>query len=90
MNPCVLVSHLGKSKATDPESTPGTVAPPTTKTTQAWAAAGKAMRMGEIILLVDSDTEVPADCFRDAARELAECPEVAVIQHESGEIFSFG
>ena len=44
------------------------------------------MRMGEIILLVDSDTEVPEDCFRDAARELAECPEVAIIQHESGKI----
>jgi hypothetical protein len=27
------------------------------------------------------------DCFRDAARELAECPEVAIIQHESGERF---
>ena len=25
------------------------------------------------------------DCFRDAARELAECPEVAIIQHESGQ-----
>ena len=25
------------------------------------------------------------DCFRDAARELVECPEVAIIQHESGE-----
>lgn len=44
------------------------------------------MRMGEIILLVDSDTEVPEDCFRDAARELAECPEVAIIQHESGKV----
>ena len=24
------------------------------------------------------------DCFRDAARELAESPEVGIIQHESG------
>jgi cellulose synthase/poly-beta-1,6-N-acetylglucosamine synthase-like glycosyltransferase len=39
--------------------------------------------MGEIILIVDSDTIVPEDCFRDAARELTECPEVAIIQHES-------
>ncbi|KAI0264802.1 hypothetical protein BGY98DRAFT_1038987, partial [Russula aff. rugulosa BPL654] len=31
----------------------------------------KALRMGEVILIVDSDT---IDCFRDAARELAECP----------------
>ncbi|KAI5117891.1 hypothetical protein M0805_001976 [Coniferiporia weirii] len=48
-----------------------------------WAGNGKACRMGEIVLLVDSDTVVPEDCFRDAARELAACPTVAVIQHES-------
>ena len=39
--------------------------------------------MGEVVLIVDSDTVVPEDCLRDAARELAECPEVAIIQHES-------
>jgi cellulose synthase/poly-beta-1,6-N-acetylglucosamine synthase-like glycosyltransferase len=44
---------------------------------------GKALRIGEIILIVDSDTIVPEDCFRDAAREMAESPEVAIIQHES-------
>ncbi len=49
-----------------------------------WAANGKAVRIGEIILLVDSDTVVPEDCLRDAAREMYECPEVAIIQHESG------
>ncbi|THH31668.1 hypothetical protein EUX98_g2509 [Antrodiella citrinella] len=48
-----------------------------------WASNGKSLRIGEIILLVDADTLVPEDCFRDAARELAECPEVAIIQHES-------
>lgn len=48
-----------------------------------WAANGRACRIGEIILIVDSDTVVPEDCFRDAAREMAECPEVGVIQHES-------
>ncbi|KAF9021241.1 hypothetical protein BDZ89DRAFT_1103126 [Hymenopellis radicata] len=48
-----------------------------------WAAGGKSIRVGDIILIVDSDTVVPEDCFRDAARELAECPEVAIIQHES-------
>ena len=52
-----------------------------------WAANGRAMRIGEIILLVDSDTIVPEDCLRDAAREMAESPEVAIIQHESGERF---
>lgn len=50
-----------------------------------WAANGRACRLGEIILLVDSDTIVPEDCLRDAAREMAECPNVAIIQHESGE-----
>jgi cellulose synthase/poly-beta-1,6-N-acetylglucosamine synthase-like glycosyltransferase len=48
-----------------------------------WAANGRAIRVGEINLIVDSDTIVPQDCFRDAARELAESPEVAIIQHES-------
>ncbi|PCH34589.1 hypothetical protein WOLCODRAFT_106236 [Wolfiporia cocos MD-104 SS10] len=48
-----------------------------------WACNGRSLRIGEIILIVDSDTIVPEDCFRDAARELFECPEVAIIQHES-------
>ncbi|KAF7430553.1 hypothetical protein PC9H_006261 [Pleurotus ostreatus] len=50
---------------------------------QAWAAGGRSLRLGEIILLVDSDTQVPEDCLRDAARELAISQEVAIIQHES-------
>ena len=49
-----------------------------------WAYNARALRIGEIILLVDSDTVVPDDCLRDAARELTECPEIAIIQHESG------
>ncbi|TFY58029.1 hypothetical protein EVJ58_g6671 [Rhodofomes roseus] len=48
-----------------------------------WACNGRSLRVGDIILIVDSDTIVPEDCFRDAARELYECPEVAIIQHES-------
>ncbi|KAH8113145.1 glycosyl transferase family group 2-domain-containing protein [Phellopilus nigrolimitatus] len=48
-----------------------------------WAAHARSLRVGDIILIVDSDTIVPEDCLRDAARELAECPEVAIIQHES-------
>ena len=50
---------------------------------RSWACNGKSLRLGDIILLVDSDTVVPEDCFRDAARELYESPEVAIIQHES-------
>lgn len=52
-----------------------------------WCANGKSLRMGEIILIIDSDTVVPEDCFRDAAREMGESPDVAIIQHESGMIF---
>lgn len=48
-----------------------------------WAANGKSCRIGEIVLLVDSDTIVPEDCLRDAAREMNESPTVAIIQHES-------
>ncbi|KAF8156338.1 glycosyl transferase family group 2-domain-containing protein [Mycena galopus ATCC 62051] len=48
-----------------------------------WACNGKSLRMGEIILIIDSDTIVPEDCFRDAAREMYESPDLAIIQHES-------
>ncbi|TDL22483.1 hypothetical protein BD410DRAFT_769953 [Rickenella mellea] len=48
-----------------------------------WAARARAIRMGEIVLLVDADTRVPEDCLRDAARELSACPSVAILQHES-------
>ena len=51
-----------------------------------WAANGRATRIGEFLLLVDSDTVVPEDCLRDAAREMRECPTVAIIQHESGSL----
>lgn len=52
-----------------------------------WAANGRATRIGDIMLLVDSDTVVPEDCLRDAAREMAASPTVAIIQHESGKFF---
>jgi cellulose synthase/poly-beta-1,6-N-acetylglucosamine synthase-like glycosyltransferase len=48
-----------------------------------WAANGKSLRVGEIILIIDADTIVPVDCFRDAAREMYESPDLAIIQHES-------
>lgn len=49
-----------------------------------WAANVRAMRIGALILLVDSDTIVPEDCLRDGAREFAEpeSQELAVLQHE--------
>jgi hypothetical protein len=51
-----------------------------------WAGGVRSLRVGEIILIIDADTVVPEDCFRDAAREMGEegGEEVAIIQHESG------
>ncbi|KAK0111250.1 hypothetical protein ONS95_001622 [Cadophora gregata] len=46
-------------------------------------AAGN-VRMGEIVLLIDSDTRVPEDCLLYGALELHESPEVAILQHASG------
>ena len=46
-------------------------------------AAGN-IRIGDIILLIDSDTRVPEDCFLDAASEMSQCPDVGVLQHCSG------
>ncbi|KAK7461714.1 hypothetical protein VKT23_008140 [Stygiomarasmius scandens] len=54
-----------------------------------WASMnGRNLRVGEIILIIDADTVVPEDCFRDAAREMmskgADGGEsVGIIQHES-------
>lgn len=47
----------------------------------AWAAGN--IRIGEYILIIDSDTRVPTDCFLDAVNELDDSPQVAIIQHES-------
>lgn len=42
------------------------------------------IRMGDYILLIDSDTRVPTDCFLDAASEMEHSPQVAIIQYNSG------
>ena len=42
------------------------------------------IRMGDYILLIDSDTRVPEDCFLDAVSEMEQCPSVAIIQYSSG------
>ncbi|GAA6024995.1 hypothetical protein JCM10207_002107 [Rhodosporidiobolus poonsookiae] len=47
------------------------------------------IRVGELILLIDSDTRVPRDCFLDAACEMESSPEVAILQHSSG-VFKVG
>lgn len=47
-----------------------------------WAAGN--IRVGDYILLVDSDTRVPADCLLDAVSEMEETPRVAIIQFSCG------
>ncbi|GAA5994923.1 glycosyltransferase family 2 protein [Rhodotorula paludigena] len=42
------------------------------------------IRIGELILMIDSDTRVPRDCLLDGACEMAASPEVGVLQHASG------
>lgn len=42
------------------------------------------IRMGDYILLIDSDTRVPEDCFLDAVSEMEQSPQVAIIQYSSG------
>ncbi|KAK4989057.1 hypothetical protein LTR50_003526 [Elasticomyces elasticus] len=42
------------------------------------------IRMGDYILLIDSDTRVPTDCFLDAVSEMEASPQVAIIQYSSG------
>ncbi|KAL2353394.1 glycosyl transferase family group 2-domain-containing protein [Cryomyces antarcticus] len=42
------------------------------------------IRIGDYILLIDSDTRVPSDCFLDAVSEMEQSPQVAIIQFSSG------
>lgn len=40
--------------------------------------------LGELILLIDSDTRIPADSLLPSAYEMASSPEVGILQHCSG------
>ncbi|TKX20742.1 hypothetical protein C1H76_7128 [Elsinoe australis] len=42
------------------------------------------IRMGDYILIIDSDTRVPTDCLLDAVSEMELSPEVAILQYASG------
>lgn len=42
------------------------------------------IRIGDYILLIDSDTRVPTDCFLDAVSEMEESPQVGILQYSSG------
>jgi hypothetical protein len=47
-----------------------------------WAEGS--VRIGDYILLIDSDTRVPVDCLLDAVSEMEQSPQVAILQHASG------
>ena len=49
---------------------------------RAWAEGN--IRVGDYILLIDSDTRVPKDCLLDAASEMEQSPEVGILQYSSG------
>jgi hypothetical protein len=49
---------------------------------RAWADGN--IRVGDYILIVDSDTRVPADCLLDAVSEMEQSPEVGIMQFSSG------
>lgn len=49
---------------------------------RSWADGN--VRMGDYILLIDSDTRVPTDCLLDAVSEMEQSPQVAIIQYASG------
>ncbi|KAI9805758.1 MAG: hypothetical protein M1833_005251 [Piccolia ochrophora] len=49
---------------------------------KAWADGN--VRIGDYILLIDSDTRVPVDCLLDAVSEMEQSPEVGVLQYSSG------
>ncbi|KAL8278286.1 hypothetical protein RQP46_009318 [Phenoliferia psychrophenolica] len=42
------------------------------------------IRIGDYILIVDSDTRIPTDSFLDAVSEMEQSPEVAILQQCSG------
>ncbi|CEH15582.1 hypothetical protein CBOM_03879 [Ceraceosorus bombacis] len=52
---------------------------------RAWASGD--IRIGDYILIIDSDTRVPEDCFLDSVSEMEHSPEVGVLQHCSGVMY---
>jgi cellulose synthase/poly-beta-1,6-N-acetylglucosamine synthase-like glycosyltransferase len=49
---------------------------------RAWAEGN--VRVGDYILIIDSDTRVPKDCLLDAVSEMEQCPDVGILQFSSG------
>ncbi|KAF2149500.1 hypothetical protein K461DRAFT_231277 [Myriangium duriaei CBS 260.36] len=49
---------------------------------RAWADGN--IRIGDYIIIIDSDTRVPEDCLLDAVSEMEHSPEVGIMQFSSG------
>lgn len=49
---------------------------------RAWADGN--IRVGDYILIIDSDTRVPSDCILDAVSEMEQSPDVGIMQFSSG------
>lgn len=49
---------------------------------RAWADGN--IRVGDYILIIDSDTRVPTDCLLDAVSEMEQSPDVGIMQFSSG------
>ena len=49
---------------------------------RAWADGN--IRVGDYILIIDSDTRVPVDCLLDAVSEMEQSPHVGILQFSSG------
>ena len=52
------------------------------ETPRAWAEGN--IRVGDYVLLIDSDTRVPDDCLLDAVSEMEQSPNVGIMQFASG------
>ncbi|ORY29216.1 hypothetical protein BCR33DRAFT_745329 [Rhizoclosmatium globosum] len=89
MNFCLDISlQVEQHLQTDPSQDPIRITDHFTTNKKAWGAGN--VLMGELILIVDSDTRVPQDCFLDAAAELTQSPEVAILQHSSSPMIVIG
>ncbi|KAF2861281.1 hypothetical protein K470DRAFT_281569 [Piedraia hortae CBS 480.64] len=51
---------------------------------QGMIRAGGNVRIGDYILVIDSNTCVPVDCFLDAVSEMEQSPQVTILQYASG------
>lgn len=52
---------------------------------KAWASGN--VRVGDYVLLIDSDTRMKPDCLAEAAAEMERSPEVGALQHCSGVMY---